>query len=267
MKVFLIYVRDKDYFRMLPEELGGNPTGEGRVKVMAFPPLGIETLAPVLRQHGHTVRMFDTCHPRMRNEHIAEALEQDRPNVVALSFLSTTTYPTTKALAECLKSRAPEIPIIVGGVFATMNADHILNDCPFIDAVGVGEGEELLPDYLDHLDDPGAVAGLVWREGERVMRPARSSVISTSFPIRIGPRCPSITSNRCRWTCPPYSRWKSSAPCRPPGVVRTAVSTATFPHSPMENGGIAPRNMSWARCNSSTTWATARSTSPTITSC
>ena len=51
-----------------------------------------------------------------------------------------------------------------------MNADHILADCPFIDAVGVGEGEELLPDYLDHTDEPGSVAGLVWRKGDQVVR-------------------------------------------------------------------------------------------------
>ena len=46
---------------------------------MAFPPLGIQTLAPVLRRAGHTVRMFDTCHPRMRAEDVAEAARQDAP--------------------------------------------------------------------------------------------------------------------------------------------------------------------------------------------
>ena len=68
---------------------------------------------------------------------------------------------------------APNLPIIVGGAFATMNADRILQDCPDLDCVGVGEGEELLPDYLHHLDDPGSVAGLVWRNagGDRPERP------------------------------------------------------------------------------------------------
>ena len=31
--------------------------GEERIKVMGFPPLGIQTLAPVLRQRGHRVRL------------------------------------------------------------------------------------------------------------------------------------------------------------------------------------------------------------------
>jgi radical SAM superfamily enzyme YgiQ (UPF0313 family) len=169
MNVFMIYIRDEDYYRMLPPELGGSNPGDERLKVMAFPPLGIETLAPVVRQHGHRVRMFDTCHPQMKMADIIRAVNDDRPDVIALSFLSTTTYPGAKALAVGLKSAAPDIPIIMGGVFASMNAEHILKDCPQADCIGVGEGEELLPDYLDNVDDPGAVAGLVWRDADRVV--------------------------------------------------------------------------------------------------
>ena len=74
MKVFLIYVNDENFYRLLPEDLGGSKPGDQRIKVMGFPPLGIETLAPVLRQHGHQVRMFDTCHPQMKEPDVAQAL-------------------------------------------------------------------------------------------------------------------------------------------------------------------------------------------------
>ncbi len=136
---------------------------------MAFPPLGIQTLAPVLRRDGHQVRMFDTCHPEMKAEHLAHAVGQQRPDVIGISFLSTTTYPAAKRVAARLKSVAPATPIIVGGPFATVNADRILGDCPQIDCIGVGEGEELLPDYLSNPDDPGPVAGLVWRNGGEIV--------------------------------------------------------------------------------------------------
>jgi anaerobic magnesium-protoporphyrin IX monomethyl ester cyclase len=114
--------------------------------------------------------MFDTCHPQMKAEHIVEAMAAQRPDVIALSFLSTTTYPATRTLARRFKGQAPRIPIIVGGAFATGNSDRIFSDCPEIDCVGVGEGEELLPDYLDHLGDPGSMAGLVWRRAGRIVR-------------------------------------------------------------------------------------------------
>jgi len=122
MNIFMIYIRDEDYYRMLPAELGGSKPGDERIKVMAFPPLGIETLAPVVRRHGHRVRMFDTCHPQMKAEGIVRAVKEEAPDVIALSFLSTTTYPATKIMAAELKSAVPDIPIIMGGVFASMNA-------------------------------------------------------------------------------------------------------------------------------------------------
>lgn len=172
MNVFLVCVRDENHCWVLPAKPNGSKSDNGRVAVMAFPPLGIQTLAPVVRQRGHQVRMFDTAHPRMKAEHIAQAVAQEPPDVMALSFLSTTTYPAAKNMARRLKAGAPKIPIIVGGPFASLNADRILRDCPDIDCVGVGEGEELLPDYLDHLDAPGAVAGLVWRDGGDIVKNA-----------------------------------------------------------------------------------------------
>jgi len=36
--------------------------------------------------------------------------------------------------------------------------------------VGVGEGEELLPDYLNNFNDPGNVAGLDWRKGDEIIQ-------------------------------------------------------------------------------------------------
>jgi anaerobic magnesium-protoporphyrin IX monomethyl ester cyclase len=171
MNTFLVHVGDDNFSRVLPG--GDRPeSAEQRVKVMAFPPLGIQTLAPALRQRGHQARMFDTCHPLMKAEHIAQAAVRDRPDVVALSFLSTTTYPAVKSMARQLKAGAPGIPIIVGGAFATLNADRILEDCPDIDCVGMGEGEELLPDYLECLGAPDSVAGLVWRRDGKVVKNA-----------------------------------------------------------------------------------------------
>ena len=188
MHVFLVFVGDDDFSRVLPAALNRSKSDDGRIKVMAFPPLGIQTLAPVLRQRGHQVRLFDTCHPQMKGEHIARDAAQTPPDVIALSFLSTTTYPAVKCMARQLKVAAPKIPIIVGGAFATLNADRILKNCADIDCVGCGEGEELLPDYLSHLDDPGSVAGLVWRNAGKVVanppRPLLRDLDQFPYPDR-----------------------------------------------------------------------------------
>jgi len=184
MNVFMVYVRDDDFYRQLPEKLNRLMPDNGRTKVMAFPPLGIQLLAPIVRRHGHQVRMFDTCHPQMKAVHITQAARDERPDVIALSSLSATTYPTVKSMAQQLKTVAPDTQIIMGGVFASMNPVHILADCPHVDCVGVGEGEELLPDYLDNLDSPDMVGGLVWRNGGKIVRNAPRPLIEdlNQFP-------------------------------------------------------------------------------------
>jgi len=181
-------VRDEDYYQLLPPELIDKRFDKNRVQVMAFPPLGIETIAPVLREYGHVVRMFDTCHPEMKEDNITHALTEDKPDLIALSFLSTTSYPAAQRMAQKLKIESPHTPIIFGGVFATMNAKNVLLDCPYADFIGVGEGEELLPEFLDNFNDPAKVAGLVWRSGDEVIenedRPLIKDLNRLPYPDR-----------------------------------------------------------------------------------
>ena len=188
MKVFLICVRDEQFYNFLPEKLNRLLEDSPNFRVMGFPPLGIQTLAPIVRQHGHQVQIFDTCHPQMKTPHILKAIEEQQPDVIGLSLLSSTTYPITKNLTRQIKATAPATPIIFGGVFASINAVEILKDCKTVDYIGVGEGEELLPDYLKNMDDPRNVAGLVWRNGNEIIsnepRPVIEDLDQYPYPDR-----------------------------------------------------------------------------------
>jgi len=168
MKIFLIYVRDEDYYQLLPDKY--MEKDDGKIRVMAYPPLGIQTLAPILRKHNHNVRLFDTCHPEMKKENIALEINSEKPDVVGISFLSTTSYKYMKQTAEYLKSFIPHTPIIVGGPFTTKNAELILKDCDYVDYAGIGEGEELFPDFLDNLKNPEKVKGLAYRREGKIYR-------------------------------------------------------------------------------------------------
>jgi radical SAM superfamily enzyme YgiQ (UPF0313 family) len=188
MNIFMIFIRDEIYYGLLPEKLNKLMGESKRIRVMALPPLGIQTLAPIARQQGHQVQMFDTCHPQMKTKHILQEVKDQRPDVIALSMLSVNTYRIVKSMTKQIKNIAPNIPIIVGGVFASVNAVHILRDCESVDCVGVGEGEELLPDYLDNTNDPGAVAGLIWRKGDEIIsnepRPLLEDLDKYPYPDR-----------------------------------------------------------------------------------
>ena len=181
-----------------------------------------------------------------------------------ISFLSTTTYPGAKSMARALKSERPDMPIIVGGVFATMNQDRMLKDCPQIDCVGVGEGEELLPGLPGSPGRSGRRGrpGLAKRPEHRgqhhrarIMRdldqfpyPDRTTLpidyieslpLDVPAVLSLEKFCTIQTSRGCPYTCiycdiPALTEWQMALPFA--------------------------RNMCWERCSSSTTWATARST-------
>ncbi len=107
-------------------------------------------------------------------------------------FVHLTTYPGVKSMAQVIKGVLPNIPIICGGVFATMNQDpHPQGLSSYLDAVGVGEGEELLPDYLEHISNPAQVAGLIWRDGEKIVknppRPIIKDLSQFPYPDRSEP--------------------------------------------------------------------------------
>ncbi|RJP58666.1 MAG: radical SAM protein [Candidatus Auribacter fodinae] len=188
MNVFLVYIRDEDFYSVLSGKSRGSKHDDGRIKVTAMPPLGIQTLAPVLRQHGHRVRLFDTCHPQMKSSHVAEAIKEEKPDVIGISILSTTTYLTAKKFVQDIRAAASHSAIILGGPFVTMNAKNILQDCPEADCLAIGEGEELLPDYLNNLNNPGAVAGLIWRKGTEIIinppRPLIQNLDKYPYPDR-----------------------------------------------------------------------------------
>jgi radical SAM superfamily enzyme YgiQ (UPF0313 family) len=243
MNIFMIFVRDEIYYNLLPEKLNRLMGESKRIRVMALPPLGIQTLAPIVRRQGHKVQMFDTCHPQMKTEHILQAVKEQRPDVIALSLLSVTTYRIVKSMTKQIKTMAPSIPIIVGGVFASVNAVQILRDREWVDCVGVGEGEELLSDYLGNINDPGAVAGLIWRKGDEIISNEPRSLLEdldkypypdrTSLPIdyiealpldvpavfSLEKFCTMQTTRGCPFNCiycdiPAYSghRWRFRSP-------------------------------------------------------
>ena len=94
MKVFLVYVRDENFYRLLPKELDRSNCGNGRIKVMGFPPLGIQTLAPVLRRHGHQVRIMRLaaaydCRARIRHGMKTFFVHITRTVVIALFMLES----------------------------------------------------------------------------------------------------------------------------------------------------------------------------------
>ncbi len=137
---------------------------------MGFPPLGVMTLSAVLKQAGHECVVFDQANPETPTSVVLQEIRRHRPDLVGISLLSTTSYPYAKRLARQIRAADSRVRIALGGVFASLNASHVLQQCPEIDFIGRGDGEQLILDLLAQLDDPGTVAGLSWREKDGRLR-------------------------------------------------------------------------------------------------
>ena len=155
---------------------------------MGFPPIGIMSLSAVLKRAGHECMMFDQANPETPNELIVDEILRQKPDLVGLSFLSTTSYPYAKVLARQIRAADAQVRLAFGGVFATLNAERVKLQCPEVDYVCRGDGEQLILDLLDRLDDPAGVAGLTWAKDGRLMhnpdRPLDRALDQWPFPDR-----------------------------------------------------------------------------------
>jgi anaerobic magnesium-protoporphyrin IX monomethyl ester cyclase len=184
MRIFLIHIRDPQFYALPVKTRAPN----GNIRVMGFPPIGIMSLSAVVKRAGHECVMFDQANPATPNDVIIEEIHRQRPALVGLSFLSTTSYPYAKMLARQIRAADAQVRLAFGGVFATLNAQLIKLQCPEVDFVCRGDGEQLILDLMEHLDDPGDVGGLTWANDGKVVhnpnRPTERNLDQWPFPDR-----------------------------------------------------------------------------------
>jgi len=166
MKVFLIHVRDPQFYAIPGKQKKPN----GRLQVMGFPPIGVMSLSSVLKRAGHDVVMIDQANPDTPDDWIVKEILRQKPDLVGLSFLSTTSYPYAKILARQIRGADANVKIAFGGVFASLNAQLVKLQVPEVDFVCRGDGEQLLLDLLEALEDPAEVAGVTWQERSGKLR-------------------------------------------------------------------------------------------------
>src|SRR2546422_5489852 len=105
MRVFLIHVRDPQFYALPAATRAKN----GKIRVMGFPPIGIMSLSAVLKRAGHECTMFDQANPETPNSVIIDEIRRQQPDLVGLSFLSTTSYPYAKILARQIRAAAGHV--------------------------------------------------------------------------------------------------------------------------------------------------------------
>ena len=207
---------------------------------MGFPPIGIMSLSSVLKRAGHEVTMFDQANPDTPNEVIIDEMRRQKPDLVGMSFLSTTSYPYAKMLARQLRAADANIKLAFGGVFATLNAQLVKAQCTEVDFVCRGDGEQLIVDLLERLErsrhrDGRDLAG----EGRHAAEQPEPRAAARPRPVAVpGPREPGARFRRVD-----AARRPGGALARPlhhdADVPRLPVALRVLRHPDLQRGQVA----------------------------
>ena len=118
-------------------------------------PLGPISIAGGLETDGHTVRIFDL---RLDGEEPGmAACRAFEPRIVGLQCNFTTERNRTLRLAARIRREIPDAFIVIGGHDASREPEWFLH--PSIDAIAIGDGEEVMPVLVDALEHVGKHGG------------------------------------------------------------------------------------------------------------
>jgi anaerobic magnesium-protoporphyrin IX monomethyl ester cyclase len=143
-------------------------------------PYGLAVIAACLQRAGHEVRCWVIC-PKTPLARIAQEIVHEFRCDTTLASSVTTEFPLISALCSQIKILKPSIPILLGGVHASLRGADCLSHF-FIDAVCTGEGENTALAWVNAIArgvQPRGIAGL-W-----IKIPGTSEIDRTPpFPFR-----------------------------------------------------------------------------------
>ena len=171
------------------------------MKALLVGPIQQENLAlgylAATRASAGTTRSWSRTAIASSSTH-GERILDEKPDLVGLGIAFQNNIDDYLALLGELRARGYTGHLTCGGHVGTFCWEELLRDVPGLDTVVRHDGEETLVEMLDALargESPRDIAGLVWREGERVVKGAVRAAKSISTISR-GPRAaPSRTSS------------------------------------------------------------------------
>ena len=134
------------------------------------PPIGILSLASMIRKYGYPVRILDAHAEGMTISDIIEIVDEFKPHVVGLTAM-TVMISASAEIAKAIKAFNPEITTIIGGVHVTAEPIETLRRYTQFDLATVGEGEVVFTEILERIRKNlprDVIQSLVWREGEKI---------------------------------------------------------------------------------------------------
>lgn len=150
-------------------------------------PLGLGYIASVIRNE-HDVRILDALNLDYTDKQVTDEIKKFDPDVVGITATTPAIYEAYN-VAKIAKTINPDITTIIGGAHATFMAQEVLEECPHIDIVVRGEGEETIQEVLHILEknnDLSMIRGITYREDSKIIetedRPLIKDLDTIPFP-------------------------------------------------------------------------------------
>lgn len=142
-----------------------------------MPPLGLGTLAAVLRKEGYKVKILDCEALQLNIEQVLDQTLSFRPDYVGITAVTMAIHSAAD-LAAALKQQKLKAPIILGGVHLSALPEKTMNLFPQFDIGVIGEGEVTIIDLLKALRGRKSlkgIRGLIYRgkNGKIIKTPPR----------------------------------------------------------------------------------------------
>lgn len=113
-------------------------------------PFGLSIIATVIKKAGHEVELLVFTPASPLQEMLESFNERFKPQVFCLTAVSTQ-FPVINKVAQTIKKINPSIYVLLGGHHASLQSEEAIQ-CPYLDAICVGEGENAVVELLQQLD-------------------------------------------------------------------------------------------------------------------
>jgi radical SAM superfamily enzyme YgiQ (UPF0313 family) len=158
------------------------------IKIMpAYPPLGLLYIGTVLKNSGHELRLVDIDTEGIDEDKFKEIFNKFNPDAVGITSVTPTITDALKWAK--ISKEIKDVPIILGGIHATIVPQEIIKD-DFIDIVVVGEGELTAIELFKELEKPTQnlrnIKGICFKEASNIImcdkRPLVDNLDTLPFP-------------------------------------------------------------------------------------
>lgn len=158
---------------------------EGETPNQESPPLGIAYLLTVAKQDGLTAKYIDMVADGMSTDELLQYITQEgKPSLVGFTAYTVQIKAAGFVAAE-IKRNFPDILICCGGPHATAIPEATLAEFPAFDFVVSGEGEQVITEIFDNLNEGKSISGIkgiVTRESSDSVRAVIEDLDRLPFP-------------------------------------------------------------------------------------